>query len=209
MFSVWYRSSKSPSKGNTPKSNVLQLLRSLLPLFKLNQPHPHHLLLQSLLQTLAQKGKWITSLLVCWTTSTQQDLDLLDLEVLEAAEPWPREYSSLHVDLHCLHRTTILRLVHHQPVWPAKVRQELVKVSDNSGNIHSRAAHLRVPFLLTRLLFFLLIQGDVQKKDLQQQNRDLEKFSKFIAMANFCCETDVCHKAENFYMKNEESSWLN
>lgn len=200
LFFIWSRSSKSPSKGNTPKSNVLHLLWSLLPLFRLNQPHPHHLLLKSLLQTLAQKGKWITSLPVCWTMSTQQDLDLLDPEVLEAVEPWPQVYSSLHADLHCLHRTAVLSLVHRQPAWPAKVRQELVKVSNNY--IDSRAA-LWWPVFLHNL-FLILIQGDVQKKDLQLQNRDLEKFSKFIVTANFCCERDVWHEAENFYMKNEE-----
>lgn len=201
LLFIWSRSSKSPSKENTPKSNVLHLLRSPLPLFRLNQPHPHHLLLKSLLQILAQKGKWITSLLVCWTTSTQQDLDLLDLEVLEAVEPWPRVYSSLHADLHCLRRTAILSLVHRQPAWPAKARQELVKVSNN--DIDSRAAHLWSPVFL-HILFLILIQGDVQKKDLRLRNRDLEKFSKFIVMANFCCERDVWHEAENSYMKNEE-----
>lgn len=52
-------------------------------------------------------------------------------------------------------------------------------------------------------LFLILIQGDGQKKDLRLQNRDLEKFSKFIVMANFFCERDVRHEAENFYMKNK------
>lgn len=51
LLFIWSRSSRSPSKGNTPKSNVLRLLWSSLPLFSRKQPHLRHLLLQSLLQT--------------------------------------------------------------------------------------------------------------------------------------------------------------
>ena len=63
--------------------------------------------------------------------NTQRGQDLLALEALEAAEPWPLVYSSLHADLHFLRRTAALTLVHRLQVWPAKAQQELVKVSMN------------------------------------------------------------------------------
>ncbi|KAF3860411.1 hypothetical protein F7725_000666 [Dissostichus mawsoni] len=82
------------------------------PPFRLSQPHPHHHLLQSLQQTRAQTGEWITSLLVCWTMNTQQGQELLALGALEAAEHWPLAFSLLHGDLHFLRRTAALTLLH-------------------------------------------------------------------------------------------------
>lgn len=116
VFSYWLctRSSRNLLKGSTPRSSVLPLPWPLLPPFRLSQPHPHHL--QSLQQTKAQTGEWITSLLVCWTMNTQQGQEPLALGALEAAEHWPLAFSLLHGDLHFLRRTAALTLLHPLPV---------------------------------------------------------------------------------------------
>lgn len=171
---IWSRSSRSLSKGNTLKSNVPRLLWSPPPQFRRKQPHLRHLLLQSLLQTSAQKGKWITSLLVCWTMSTQQDLVLLGPAVPEAAEPWPQVYSSLHGDLRCLHRTAIRSRVHHQPAWPARERQASVKVSADSWR---RAAILWLP-VFSHALFLDSDSGRRPKKGLATAKQRLGKILK-------------------------------
>lgn len=110
--------------------------------------------------------------------NTRQGQDPLDPAAPGAPEPWLRECSSLHGDLHCPRKTAALSRGHLWQVRRARAQQGLGKVSTDTLEAFFAslvAKHLANSFL-TYFHLSAFVQGDAQRKDLQLQNRDSAKF---------------------------------
>lgn len=109
--------------------------------------------------------------------STRQGRDLLDLVALGAPEQWLQECSSLHADRRCPHKTAVRSQVRLPLAQPAKALQVLAKVS--TATLEAVWQRCGAQMANSCLIYFPLsafMQGDAQRKDLQQQNRDSGKF---------------------------------